>query len=642
MSTYKTASAAVVSTPFKHRLATAVSVCTLLFTGAAQADTNQDIVVTANRMPMPVSQVGSSATVITAQQIKDSQQTQVLELLRTVPGLDVVQTGSGGGSTSVFMRGANSEQTLVMIDGVAVNDPINPNHAFNFANLSLNNVQRIEVIRGPQSTVYGSNAMAGVINIITKKGKKGNHASLKLEAGANRTFNQALNLSGANDKLNYSLGVSHQRTAGISSASSKEGNLERDNYSDLDVSSQLNFIANDQLDFDAILRWDTARFGLDDTLDVAPYTITDDLNLRGLDKTIVGRLAANLSLMDDQWRQTLGVSFTQHHRVYTDGGVDAAQPVDTAYRDEYNAKTLKFDWQNNIQLSNNNTLVAGAETQSEEGSTIFHWGNFPKKSSRTNSVYVQDNMHSGDTLSGSLGARYDHQDQFDSKVTYRASGAYAVTKKTRLKASLGTGYKAPSLSQLYDPTYGNPNLKPEESTGADFSVIQQFAAGQVSATYFYNRYKNLINSVLVNPTTYTYAYENVDKAKTEGVELAAEANIQPRVKVGATYTYTDTENLKTHKRLTRRPLNKANAYTQYGFTDHTKARLEARYVGQRDEYDGTKMSDYLIFNLLASSQVTPHLKVFGRVENVFNKNYVEVKGYGTAGVSAYAGVNLDF
>jgi vitamin B12 transporter len=643
MSIYKTAPDAVVSTPLKNRLATVISACALLLSGVAQADTNQEIVVTANRMPMPVSLIGSSVTVITAQQIKESQQSSVSALLRTVPGLTVVKSGGPGGSTSVFIRGANSDQTMVMIDGVEVNDPISPNHGYDFANLSLNNIQRIEIIRGPQSTLYGSNAMGGVINIITKKGKKGHHANLKVEAGSYRTFNQALNVSGATQKLNYSLGVSHLRTAGISAASSKNGNSERDNYSDLDVSSRVNFIASDQLDFDAILHWNTARFGMDDYLNVSPYNFADDLNLRGLDKSMVGRLAANLSLMDDQWRQTLGVSFSKHHRVYTDGGADAAQPIDTAYRDEYNSKLLKFDWQNNIQLSENNTLVAGAETQGEEGSTIYHWGNFPKKSSRTNAVYLQDNMHSGDTISGSLGARYDHQDQFNSKVTYQASGAYAMTKTTRLKASLGTGYKAPSLSQLFDPTYGNPNLKPEESTGADISIIQQLNGGntQVSATYFWNKYKNLINSVY-NASSRSYAYENVDKAKTQGVELAMDAKVQPRMKVGMTYTYTDTENLKTHKRLTRRPLNKANAYTQYGFTDNTEARFEAQYVGTRDEFDGTKMSEYLICNLLASSQVTPHFRVFGRVENLFNKQYVEVKGYGTMGVAAYAGVNLSF
>ncbi|MCP5160646.1 MAG: TonB-dependent receptor [Hahellaceae bacterium] len=596
-----------------------------------------DIVVTANRMETPLSQTGSSITVITSDAIANSQKSSVVELLRTVPGLSVSQAGTHG-VASVFMRGAESGHTKVLIDGITANDPADGNRAFNFAHLSLVNIDRIEILRGPQSTLYGSDAMGGVINIITKKGLRTTEANLNAEAGSFATFNQSANLAGGSDAINYSFGINHTKTDGISAATTQNGNGERDGSENTTLSTRVGIIINDQLDFDFIGRWQHATYDLDD-YDNTTYAFMDDLNHTADDKQQMIRLAANLALFEDRWLQTWGASFTRNNRVDQDAGSDTAQITDIAFRDEFSSRTLKADWQNTLILNTTNTLITGIETGTEEASTLNHFGDLPKHRITTNSFYIQDSVQPIEQLNGTIGARIDDNEEFGSETTYRVTLSYQALDSTRLFGSYGTGFKAPTVFQLYAPTYGNSQLNAETSTGFDAGIEQNITRSAIiTLTYFNNEFDDLISYDYVQSR-----YLNITQASTSGLETQAQYQPIEALTITIGYTYTDTENKQNHQRLLRRPQHQANLDLAFQYDERTFFNVDTRYIGQRDDYgypSAIALDDYILVNLRMSHQLNPRVKVFGKLENLFDEDYEEIKGYGTQGTGAYVGATL--
>ncbi len=626
-------------TPALLTLAIAAQAQAKTSTPSTDASLGADILVTANRLEMPASRTGSSVTVIPASVIERSQKTTVVELLRTLPGLSVSQSGTGG-TASVFIRGANSGHTKVLIDGIDANDPVDGNRAYNFAHLSLTNIERIEILRGPQSTLYGSDAMGGVINIITKKGQRTTEGGLGIEAGSFGTFNQNAHLSGGNDRANYALAVGHTRTDSISAAASKAGNREKDGNENTTLSGRAGFIINDQLDIELLGRTQHAVYDLDD-YDNLSFQFMDDHNHVADDKQQLLRLAANLALFEDRWTQTLGVSLTKNDRIDQDNGSDPAQPADTFFRDEFHGRTLKGDWQHRLQLSDSNTLIGGLESATEEAFTINQYGNLPKHRITTQSLYLQDSFQLIELIDGTLGARHDDNEDFGSQTTYRATLSYQALAGTRLFTTYGTGFKAPSIFQLYAPGYGNKALQAETSNGFDAGVEQQLTDSlALKLTYFQNDFDDLIS--------YDYVaskFINVAAAKTSGAEFELTAQPGENVQISASYTYTDTEDKSNGKRLLRRPLHKAATDIAYQLNPQTEIAIGANYTGTRDDIGfptNVELDDYVLIDLRLNHQASKAVKLFGRIENLFDEDYEEVRGYGTRGLGAYAGVSLDF
>ena len=613
----------------------------------------EKVVVTATRVETPMEEIASSVTVISSKEIERKQKTTVLEVLKGLPGLDVVQNGGVGGATSIFLRGANSEHTLVMIDGVEVNDPISPGRSYDFAHLTVDNIERIEVIRGPQSTLYGSDAIGGVVNIITKKGEGKPKFFLSTEGGSFTTFREATGISGGNKWVNYSFALSRFDTEGISTASKKDGNYERDGYENTSLSAKLGFKPMDNLGIDFILRYMDAKTELDNFAGVGG----DDPNYVQKSNQFLFKTQVGLSLFDQVWSQKLGLALNDHNRDIKNKK-DSQHPFDYE-KGRYDGQLLKFDWQHHLQLHKTNALMFGLEYEREEGKSKYYWESlwgpgqsiFPKKTANIKGYYIQDEIKLWDRLFATLGIRIDDHSRFGSETTYRVAPAYLIKETdTKIKGTFGTGFKAPTLYQLFAPAtlwgpIGNKDLKPEKSKGWDFGVEQNFFKNRVTlgATYFRNDFKDLIQF------DWGQGYINIAKAKTEGVELFASAKPIDDLTLRINYTYTDTEDKTTGEALIRRPKNKIGFDINYHFLNNGNVNLGVIYVGKRDDLDFSispsrrvKLDQYTLVNLAVSYDITKNFQLFGRVENLLDKEYEEVKGFGTPGLSFFGGMKLSF
>lgn len=614
--------------------------------------TLEEIVVTATRVETPLTEIASSVTVIPSEEIVRKQKTSVLEVLRGLPGLDVVQTGGTGGTTSIFLRGANSEHTLVMIDGVEVNDPISPGRSYDFAHLTVDNIERIEVIRGPQSTLYGSDAIGGVINIITKKGEGKPKFSLSAEGGSFTTFRETAGVNGGNRWVNYSLSLSRLDTEGISAAGKKYGNYERDGYKNTSLSSRLGFTPLDNLNIDFILRYVNAESELDFSGGIGG----DDPNYIQKSNQLLFKTQAGLSLFDHFWNQKLGFAINKNQRDYK----NKIDPINPLYeKSNYDGELIKFDWQHHMKLHKTNAITFGFEYEREEGRSKYYyefWGwpgqsIFPKKTANTKGYYLQDEIRLWDRFFATLGIRIDDHSRFGTETTYRVTPAYLIKETgTKVKGTFGTGFKAPTLYQLYAPAtlwgpIGNKELKPEKSRGSDFGIEQELLKKRVilGATYFRNDFKNLINYES------GLGYININKAKTEGVELFASVKPIDDLTLSFNYTHTDTEDKRTKKDLLRRPKNKFGLDINYHFLNKANVNIGVIYVGKRDDMDWSvwparrvELDEYTLVKLAASYEIFKNFQVVARVENLLDKEYEEVKGWGTPGFSVFGGIKLSF
>ncbi|MBI4641541.1 MAG: TonB-dependent receptor [Candidatus Tectomicrobia bacterium] len=612
----------------------------------------EEVVITATRIETPSREVASSITVITEREIENKQKTTVLELLRSIPGLDVVQQGGPGRVASIFIRGAKVEHTLVLIDGVEVNDPISPGRAYDFANLTTDNIERIEILRGPQSTLYGSDAIGGVINIITKKGEGKPGFFISTQGGSFTTFRENAGVSGGNKRVNYSLGISRFDTNGISAASEKDGNREKDDYKNTSLSGRLGLTPTEIFGIDVFLRYIDSRFDIDNFGGVGG----DDPNRRSDSRQLFFRTEARLSLFDDLWDQKLGFSLTDHDRNDNDDP-DADHPLDFL-RSSFSGQLLKFDWQHNFVLHETNTLTLGLETEEEKGESDFRsesafgpfTSRFEEKTARTTGFYLQDQIKLLSSFFTTLGVRLDDHSRFGSEVTYRIAPAYLFKETgTKIKATYGTGFKAPTLFQLFS-SFGNENLNPEKSRGWDIGIEQDLWEKRLTlgVTYFRNDFDNLIDFVF-DPSTFESGFENVAEAESKGIELFASIRPIDDLSIRASYTYTDTEDKSTGEELLRRPKNKFGLDLDYRFLEMGNVNLTLVYVGKRDDLDFSTfpaarvaLGSYTLVNLAASYAITKNFQLFGRVENLLDDQYEEVKGFGTPGISAFAGAKVSF
>ncbi|MCE1225352.1 MAG: TonB-dependent receptor [Geobacteraceae bacterium] len=613
-----------------------------------------EVVVTATRDEVPIEQVGSSITVVTAKEIEQQQKRTVADALRMVPGVDVVRNGTIGGSTSIYIRGAEAKHTLVLLDGIELNDPSSTGGSFDFANLTTDGIERIEILRGPQSTLYGSSAIAGVINIITKKGNGPLHGYVSAEGGSFYTARESAGISISKDKLQYSLNTVRIDSNGISSASSKYGNTENDPYQHTNLSSRLSIAPSTNSDIDVILRFNKTRTALDN----GGGNIADDPNFISRSEELFLRTQGFLSLFEGFWDQQLGISYSNQKR-WLSNPVDTDHPFELSYG-SYNGQNIKVDWQNTINLHKTNTLILGVEHKDESIKSNYHSEDafFPyddvvsRKSAQITSCYLQDQINLWSSWHSTIGVRIDDHSQFGTEATYRFTSAYIIKQTdTKLKGSYGTGFKAPSLYQLYSQ-YGNQQLSPEKSTGWDLGIEQSLhlMKTKLDITYFKNEIENMIDFKGISTAPYG-VYQNISKASLYGVELAASVQPVDELSLKIAYTYTQTKNRTTNEELLRRPKNKISFDANYQLLKQLNINASITYVSSRNDklYDpitfatqSLKLNDYVLVNLAASYDVTKNLQLFGRIDNLLDRQYEEVAGYGTPGIGAYGGVKVSF
>lgn len=604
-----------------------------------------DVVVVATRVATPVSQVGSSVTVIDREMIERLQQPNVLDLLRTVPGVDVVRSGGLGQKTSVFMRGANSEHTLVLIDGIEANDPNDPSRAFDFAHLPSENIERIEVLRGPQSTLYGSDAMGGVINVITRKGRDGSEIEFQAEAGSFQTQRYQAALRGTASRLNYSMHASYLDSDGTTAALRELGNREKDGYEKIALSTRIGVEALENVQIDFIARYLEG----DTDLDIWSWTtgnLVDDPNYTFDNEQLFTRVQLTADLFES-WEQILGVSYAKHNRG-THNTADLANPFSTE-RTTYDGTLTKVDWQNNLKLAPWQTLTLGCEYEEETGESLVDYGygayEFKKKSVTTFGGYIQDQLIVGERLSATVGVRLDDHERFGQETTWRTTVSYHHKETaTHLRGSYGTGFKSPSLSQLYDTQWGgNENLDPEYSRGWDVGVEQNLFLGKIvlGLTYFNNDFKDLIATEVVSFVPYKSIYVNVGEAETCGVEATFIYTPFDNLSIHANYTYLDAENKDSGDRLLRRARDRFAVDLYYQILAQADLSIEYQYVGEREDYSslGTiDLSSYSVVNVALGYDINESVRLFGRVDNLLDKDYVETWGYETPSLAINVGI----
>jgi len=627
-----------------------------------------DVVVSATKTPSNSIELANSISIVDSVEIVNKNSLNTFDALKNEYGLSFSQQGTKASISNMYIRGGNSSSTLVLIDGVEANLPNDPSNFYNFFSLPVDNISKIEVLRGPQSTLYGSDALSGVINIITSKGTGKPGLNLNFEGGSYNTFKGTVSSLGTLGKFNYSIALSRIKSDGFSAASEKYGNTEKDGYQLDNLSAILGYDFSSVFKTDLVVRFNKSRSDLDQSLG-SPEFWDDPTYIFDQEEFFI-RGQGRLKVIDDKWNQKFGVTFFRNVRKYS---YDTSAASIYYSHSLYDGRKYKVDWQNDFHFLSNNLITAGIEFEVEESSSEYYQFTyltppdyisiFPKKSANTIGVYLEDQLKIGESFFGTIGIRYDHHSQFKSVAdrsstfnllnnlpfTYRIAPAYIFWKTgTKFKATLGTGFKAPSLFYLYDPTYGNPDLKPEKSFGWD-AGIEQFLwkdGFSVGATYFYNKFKDMFG---FDP--FTFKTININKAETNGVEIFAKASLTYGLDIKTNYTYMNakdkSENTPDYnKKLVRRPEHKAGLFISYSFTNNTNTNIEFIYVGSREEPDfinypaRIRMPDYLLVNLAAHYDIFSFLRLNVRIENLLDKQYEEIYGYGTAGFSVYGGVRF--
>lgn len=608
----------------------------------------ETVVVTATRTKTPIEQVGSAITVITAEEIANRKLDTVADVLRVVPGLDVLRAGGIGQQTSVFLRGANSNHTLMLIDGIEMNDPSNPNGAFDFADLQADNIERIEILRGAASAIYGSDAIGGVINIITKKGHGKPRFQTRDEGGSYNTFKVGGGVSGGTERASYSLNVSRLESGGFSAADRAFGNTERDSYKNSSVSARTGVQALDDLDFGWTLRYNEGKAMVDN----CGGPNCDDPNAYTKNNELFTRVFGHLSLLDGVWEQTLGFAYSDTNRTYFNP-FDPANPY-TSKAFNVGEKS-KIDWQNVLHLHETNTVTVGVEEEADSfhSESSFSMSGFstrgviPIRTRNDLGYYLQDQIQLFDRSFTTIGIRDDQINRgFGNHVTWRANQVYAIPETgTHIKGSYGTAFKAPALFQLFDTIFdsGNPNLKAETSRNWDVGFEQAAwdERVQMGASYFNNAFVNLILNLPPN-----FKSENIGHATAEGVESFVEFRPLEGLSLRGNYTYTKTQDQETGQRLLRRPTHKGSFDADYRFLEKASVHLNILMVGNKNDVSTlvprVLVPGYVLVNLAVSYDLDPKVQVFARVDNLLNKHYEEIFGFGAANVSGYCGVKMTY
>lgn len=591
------------------------------------------IVVTATRTETPLSQVASSVTVITSEEIEAKQQQLAIDILRDVPGVNIARTGGPGGAASIYLRGTENKHTLVLIDGVEANNPSAVGGVADLTNLSSDNIEQIEVVRGAQSVLYGSDAIGGVINIITRKGQGKPQGYASLETGSFNTQTGKVGFSTGSEKGHFSLSAARTKSDGFSSANEKNGNTEDDSYEKTSLGFNAGIRPSQTFELNIGANYSNSDNEFDYGFSSPPI---DAENYQDT-KELTGHIEGVAHLLDDRWKVKLGASHTDIERITEEESWGISRFV---------GKKNKFELQNIVTLNEFNTLVMGIENETEKAET----SNGQKDSATNNAIYAE-NQFKYDNFSTTVGLRHDKHDEFGGHTTWRVAPVYIVeTTKTKLKGSVGTGFKAPTLYELYAPGFydwfdpsiyysvGNENLKPEESLSWDLGIEQPLFQNAVilGVTWFQNQIDNYIDYDFVA------GYRNSHNIRTQGVESTVQVFPSEYFDVLFSYTYTDTKNEEDGSRLLRRPLHNASVGINIIPTEAVRVNTNLRYISERDGYQDAQLKAYTLVNMAASYQVKENLQLFGRVDNLLDKSYEEVAGYGTAGISGYAGIKLTF
>ncbi len=606
-------------------LATSVSVCVLSGAASAQDDPSADevtardtITVLGTRLPTPLDQVGRSVTVVTAEDIALRQQRFVYDALQSVPGVQLTRSGSFGALANISLRGLPSDQTLVVQDGVVLNDPASFGNGFNFANFDTGDIERIEVLRGAQSTLYGSNAVGGVVNIITRDGREGFGGVATLEGGSFDTLRGAASLFGGTDRMSGRVTLSGTRSNGFSSAEVTQGNADDDGYENVTVSARGGYRPSDTLTFDTVIRYSDSANDFDDGA-------ANDGDRRGeSDELTVASKVTHLAF-DGRWENRLLLTYARTDREDRNMGAVTFDALGTR---------LSLDYQGTVRPLSWLSAVYGAEAETQESEVAVGFGGNQEIETYSGFGLVQLTPLPGLSLNG--GVRHDANSDFDNATTFSVSGAYRVpVLGALLRASFAEGFRAPSVGELSF----NPDLEPEDSEGWDIGLARDFFNGRLSAevTYFN---QSITNQIGFDLSAFTFV--NIDEFDTEGVELFVQGQLTQALDLAVTYTYTDAFTVSGSIAALNQPDHRVVVDAVWQPITDLTLGASVTYNGEEPESGGRVLDAYTLVNLRGSYAVNEGLDLFVRVENLTDADYQDNVGFSTAPLSAFGGVTARF
>jgi len=608
------------------------------------------IVVTASRSPIAKANLGSSTTVITREQIELRQARYVTDLLRAVPGFVVSQVGTTGSQTQVRVRGAEANHVLVLIDGVRANDPASGDE-FRWELLSTSNIERIEIIRGPQSSLWGSDALSAVVHVITQSGGDRPGINAYAEGGSFNTVNGGLNGATGGDSWSLAFGLERLDTAGTNISRSGSEDDESD-MTTASISARLRPSENLTLQLglravDAYSQFDPVDFfatGLPEDGDVATDSDRYYWNAGATFSTLDGRLSHQL--------------YARYLETDNRNLADGVQNSSTA------SDRKTFTYQSDIQLGENllSLAIEHERTRFEQRGEIGFGDPNQRQQMSVNSLVADFQGRSIDRLTWLLSARYDDNSDFDSAVSGRLSLAYHLSSTTLVRANLGTGRKAPTFIERFGffpgQFTGNPDLKPEKSKSFDLGIDRLLFdnAVEIQLAVYYQNLEDEINGFVFDPDTFLFTAENIDgDSIRKGVEAAATFNLTENLSFGGSYTYTDsTENDSSGNdvRELRRPRHSGSLNGSFRFQDErAKLTVVADYGGTSTDIffppfplppEIVSLESFWLLGLTASYDINHNTNIFVRANNLLDEDYEQVYGYRTPGRSTFLGVRLGF
>ncbi len=587
------------------------------------------IVVVATGFGQPRDTTGQAITVVTNADLERLQTVNLTDALRTLPGASIAQRGPVGGQTSVFLRGGNSSQTLVLIDGVRINDPSSPNAAVDFGSLLAGNAGRIEVLRGPNSIVWGSQAMGGVVNIETARPTGALEARGALEYGYADTVLARANVSGGSDALQGSLGGTFYRTDGISALAA---GAERDGSRTWALNGRIKAQIAPDLSLDLRGYYNDSHVDFDDFY--APNG--GEALAVARNRQFAGYAGVNFMLADGNWHNRLAYTRTDIRRRGTD------PDLENGLFNNYvvNGEIDRFEYRSSYDLATIATLGFGVEHERTSSSTSYAGATADLADTDVTGGYAQLSLRPVDGLTLTGGVRHDDYSTYGGHTTLGGNLAWSLNDgATVLRATYAEGFRAPTLTEG-QPPYGNPQLKPETARNVDLGIEQSLLDDRVrvSATWFNRRSTNLIVFSFSS-----YQSENIGKVDTDGFEFALLAQPTTRLRLEANYTLTNAINQSGDyigKRLQLRPQHSGNFSVDWETPLGLRLGASALRVGDSfdDAANQVSLDGYALLTLRAALPLNDRLELYGRIENLTDARYQTVAGYGTYGRAAYAGV----
>ncbi len=611
------------------------------------------VIVSANRIAQPLSRIGDSVTLIDAEQVRASQKLTVSDLLATTPGVSVSRNGGLGGSTQLRIRGAEHDQTVVLIDGIKLNDPSSAGGGFNFANLLTGDYMRIEVLRGPQSTLWGSQAIGGVINVVTMVPEGPLLASYAAEGGERGSATVQARAEAGGERFSWRVAGKYLTTDGISALNDDRGGREKDGYRNTGANLRGLWRINNAVSAELRTTYSRGRVEFDGF--PQPAFALADTREYGVTEELVSYAGVNAMTFGGKLHNRIGFAFTDTDRE----NIDPDSPVPTTF--DATGRNERWEYQGTLTLSDAVSGVFGLESEHSEldtrSPTEFDPNPAPlANDARLDSVYAQVSVSPLAALTLTAGMRYDDHDTFGDENTGRAAIAWSATPTTIVRASFGEGFKAPTLFQLFSE-FGNEDLAPERADAWDVGIEQHLLSDALvlSATYFGRNTRNMIDFVSCFPSTDPRCatrpfgfYDNVAKTDAEGIELGLTARIGERLRVEANYTDLDATNRAPGSNfgrdMPRRPAHTLNGEVTYAWPIGLTTSVAVVHSGRSfDNASNTVALDsYTVVDLRAAFVFRDNLELYGRLENAFDEEYETIARYGTPGRALFLGVRQSF